>query len=328
MRTFHHLSLLEREKLFLWHETGVSWREIARRLNRSHSSLTREYKRHTRYRRKYLPCLVQQRAFRWALGQRYQAPLKCPSIYLYVREHLREGWSPETIAGRLSLDCPGYSIDDETIYRYVYGRKQRRSKLWRYLVLHRKRRLKKDGRKVKSVGSIKGALSIELRPKEALTRQEPGHWESDNMEGKRSDRTSISASVERVTRITRLEKLSGHASLAKTNILVKQFETEGEVFKKTITLDRGPENKRHQEIAKRTGMPVYFCNPYHSWEKGTVENTIGRLRRFIPKGESVDQVTPRQLFLIQETMNDTPRKVLGFLTPNEFLVKIRSTSLT
>lgn len=171
-------------------------------------------------------------------------------------------------------------------------------------------------------------MPIELRPEEANVRQELGHWESDNMEGKRSDKTSISATVERVTRIVRLGKLSGHTSLVKTNILAKQFETEENVFKKTLTLDRGPENKGHREITKKTGMPVYFCNPYHSWEKGTVENTIGRVRRYIPKGESVDQVTPRQLFLIQETLNNTPRKVLGFLTPNEFLAKIRSTSLT
>lgn len=106
MRTFHHLSLLEREQLFLWHETGVSWREVGRRLNRSHSSLTRDYKRHTKYGKRYFPCLVARRALKWSLRQRYQAPLKCPEIYLFVREHLRMGWSPEAIAGRLPLDCP------------------------------------------------------------------------------------------------------------------------------------------------------------------------------------------------------------------------------
>jgi|SRR3989344_855027 len=327
MRTFHHLSLLEREKLFLWRETGVSWREIGRRLGRSHTSLLREDKRHTRYWRPYLPCLSQRRALRWALSQRYRAPLKSPGIFFYVREHLRQGWSPETIAGRLSLDCPGYSIDDETIYRYVYGRKQRGSKLWRYLVLHRKRRLQRDGRKVKSVGRIKGAVSIELRPEETNQRRIPGHWESDNMEGKRGDKTSISATVERVTRIVKLGKLTNHTSLAKTRTLVNQFRMEDEFFKRTLTLDRGPENKSHQEITRRTGLSVYFCNPYHSWEKGTVENTIGRLRRYVPKGESVDHITRDQLLLVQEHMNNTPRKVLNYLTPNEALEKIQSTSL-
>ncbi len=323
---YHHLSLEERERMYGLKEAGVSLRGIARKLGRNVGTISRELSRHTRYYKSYLPCLAQRRALRWALKQRYQAPLKCPAIFLYVREKLRLGWSPETIAGRLSLDHPRYSIDDDTIYRYVYGEKQKRMKLWRCLVLHRKRRLKKDGRKVRSVGRIKGACGLELRPQEVELRQIPGHWESDNMEGKRGDRTSISVTVERVSRVTRLGKLSNNTAIVKAEVLIAQFKEESVVLKRTLTLDRGPENKRHEEIKRRTGLPVYFCNPYHSWEKGTVENTVGRVRRHIPKGESVDQITPRQLFLIQETMNNTPRKILGFLTPNEMLETMRLAS--
>lgn len=160
MRTFHHLTLEEREKYALWKQQGMSLREIGRRLGRSHTALSREWKRHTRYGKPYLPCLADRRATKWAIKQRYHAPLKEPLIFLYVREHLRPpySWSPETIAGRLSMDFPGYTIDDDTIYRYIYGKKQRRMKLWQFLVLHRKKRMKTYGRKVTNRGEVVHAI--------------------------------------------------------------------------------------------------------------------------------------------------------------------------
>ena len=109
MRTFKHLSLEERELYFLWKEQGVSLREIGRRLDRSHSTFVREPKRNAKYGRPYLPCLADRKAKKRALKQRYRAPLKEPLIFLYVRTRLRDRkWSPETIAGRLSIDYPGY----------------------------------------------------------------------------------------------------------------------------------------------------------------------------------------------------------------------------
>src|SRR3989338_7130607 len=160
MQTFKHLSLEERERYFVWKNQGVSLREIGRRLGRSHSTFVREPKRNAKYGKPYLPCLADRKAKKRAFKQRYRAPLKEPLIFLYVRTRLRDRkWSPETIAGRLSIDYPGYSIDDETIYRYIYGRKQSRMKLWENLVLHRKRRMKKDGRKVRGV-RIPDALPV------------------------------------------------------------------------------------------------------------------------------------------------------------------------
>lgn len=321
---YQHLQLEEREKLFSWREQGISLRIIARRLRRNVGTISRELTRHTRYGRPYLPCCADRRAKRWADCQRYKAPLKGPLIFLYVREHLRAPfcWSPETIAGRLSIDCPGYTIDDDTIYRYVYGKKQKRMKLWKYLVLHRKKRMKKYGRKVTNRGEIVDAISISKRPKSIMNRKQRGHWETDNMEGVKSDHTGISVTVERLSRLTRLRKLADHTAATKTDILLNQFSHEPKGYKKTITLDNGPENKDGGRLGNATSMVVYKTTPYHSWEKGTVENTIGRVRRWIPKKRSVDGITQRQLFLIEEQMNITPRKVLGFLTPNEVYGKI------
>lgn len=329
MRTFKHLSLEEREMYFVWKAQGLSLREIGKRLGRSHTTFVREPKRNAKYGRPYLPCLADRKAKKRALKQRYRAPLKEPLIFLYVREKLRdEKWSPETIAGRLPIDYPGYSINDETIYRYVYGRRQSRMKLWENLVLHRRRRMKKNGRKVQVYGRLSEAISIKDRPFFITARVRPGDWETDNMEGKRSDDTVVSVTADRMTRITRLRKLSDHTAITKAEALIVQMKKEDPLLRGSITCDRGPENSNHKDITVMHSMPVYACDPYHSWEKGTVENTIGRVRRYLPKGKSVDEISQEKLDLIEETMNNTPRKVLGYLTPNEYLEKILIASHT
>ncbi len=328
MRIFHQLTLEEREKYFLWKEQGVSLREIGRRLGRDHTTFSREPKRNAPYGVAYIPCKAHAKAGKRAVRQREKAPLKGPLIFLYVREHLRAPyfWSPETIAGRLPIDCPGYCIDDETIYRYVYGKKQKRMKLWRHLVLHRKKRMKTEGRKVTNRGEVVHALSIALRPKSVMKRKQAGHWETDNMEGRRSDETGVSVSVERMARVVRIRKLADHTASAKTDILLAQFSHESKEIQQSITLDNGPENKDGGRFMRVTSMTVYKTVPYHSWEKGSVENTIGRIRRFVPKGMSVDAITDVYWSVIEGIMNNTPRKCLGFLTPNEKLEKMLSSS--
>jgi IS30 family transposase len=274
---------------------------------------------------RYLPCKAQKKSEKRAVKQRTKAPLKNPLIFLYVREHLRKpfSWSPETISGRLSIDHPKYSITVETIYAYIYGKKQRRMKLWKYLRLHRKKRMKKYGRKVHSYAKLASALPIEARPDTANNRTELGHFETDNMEGKKSDKSSISVSVDRTSRITRLRKLTDHKAKTKSLALIPQLVND---HGKTVTMDRGPENSDYQSVIKHTSISVYACTAYHSWEKGTVENTVGRVRWYIPKGESVDKITQQHLDVIEDQMNNTPRKVLGFLTPNEYIKKIQSQS--
>ncbi len=330
MRRYHQLTLEEREILYAEKKRGVSLRDIGKKLGRSHTSLGRELKRNIKYgveyfKNEYLPCKAQKLAEKRTVKQRYKAPLKEPFIFLYVREHLRKPhfWTPEQIAARLTLDHPGYTIDDETIYRYIYGKRQKFMKLWKHLVRHRRRRMKKYGRKVQSV-RLPTAIPIEQRPLEANLRQEEGHWETDNIGTIKTDKTGISASVERKVRVVRLRKLNDLKAGTKRIVLVAQIKKEKKVLQKTMTIDRGPENSQHEEFTKETNMLVYACNPYHSWEKGTVENTIGRSRRFIPKGKSVDKLTQRQLTRIENIMNNTPRKCLGYLTPNEMLERIQT----
>jgi len=330
MRTFKHLSLEEREVIYGGLKEGLSLRTIARELGRCHTTLARELQANSKSllgnpngTSKYLPCKAHAKALKRAVKQRSKAPLKEPTIFLYVREHLREDrWSPETIAGRLPLDHPGKTIDDETIYRYIYKGSMKRYKYWQYLTIRRKKRMKKYGRKIHRDGKIPGSISIDLRPKGVELRSTLGHWETDNVIGKITDRGALSVTVERMVRLTIISKLKNRTAAAKTEALVKRLMTFPEEARQTITTDNGKENSYHLQITKELKTPVFFCHAYHSWEKGTVENTNGRIRRYIKKGESIDVFSDEQIAAIEYILNNTPRKCLRFLTPCEKMIEV------
>lgn len=317
MRTYNHLTLEEREKLYAMQEKGVSLRAIAQELKRSHTTLSRELKRNAKYGRAYIPCIAHKQTEKRLQRQRQKAALKDLLVFVYVREHLRMRWSPEQIAGRLPLDHPGHSIDDETIYRYIYDPNRRGERFQKYLPLHRLRRMKKFGRKTRRGRSIPGILSIDVRPKEANERTVIGHWETDNMEGIKTDKTVISSTVERVTRMTILMKLYQKTAHEKATGLIERFQHMPSKVRKSLTVDNGLENAHHTIVTKQLHMPVYACHAYHSWEKGTVENMNGRIRRYIPRGVSIDPISKEQVQTIEDSLNNTPRKCLNFKTPYE-----------
>lgn len=190
--------------------------------------------------------------------------------------------------------------------------------MFQYLTLHRRKRMKKNGRKVTNQKFV-NVLQIGQRPKSVNNRKKAGHWETDNMDGKKSDSVCVSTTMERKTRFTILSKLSGHGSVVKTKAVIGRLQQLPIKLIKSITADRGPENHGYQEIMDTLNTKVYFCNPYHSWEKGAVENTNGRIRRFLPKGKTLENLTNSYLKRIENQMNNTPRKCLNFRTPNEML---------
>lgn len=314
---FKHLSLEEREKLYGMLERGLSHRKIAGVLGRSQSSISREIERNTKFGKEYLPCLAQTRYKRIGDRQRYKAPLKNPRVFLYVREKLKLGWSPEAISGRIGIDLPGCSITPETIYRYIYSSKTRKSHLAKYLCCKHNKRCKQTGRSVRKVSKIPNAVSIDNRAKYIGCRRQLGHWETDLMEGPRSSKHVLSVTVERATRYTMLSRLVNKKTDIKTKYLVKRMRKVPAQVLRTLTLDNGPENTNHVYITQQLNINVYFCHPYHSWEKGTVENTIGRIRRYIPKGTSLLQISKEEIRQLEYVLNSTPRKCLGYLTPYE-----------
>ncbi len=331
MKKYKHLSLKERERIFGFLQKGLSLQDISKLLHRNVGTISRELNRHSKYGKKYLPCHAQKEAVRVGMRQRRRSALKNPTVFLYVRTKLRnELWSPETIAGRLPIEHPGESICFETIYRYIYlNPRTKRDRLWQYLELHRRKRMIKNGRKVKEYTKLTEAIPIQNRPEIINNRSEIGHWETDNMEGKRSDKTAISVTIERLLRLTKLTKLEGHTAKVKTDAVITRLQQEKEInpnLVKSITFDRGPENSGYKTIAEKLKVEIYACNPYHSWEKGGVENMNKRIRRFIPKGSSVEGISQQYLTLLEIKLNSTPRKVLGYLTPIEFQRKIALTS--
>lgn len=319
---YTQLKEIERGKIEVLLEEGNTLRSIARKINRNVSTVSREIERNKNQNTgQYLATKAQKKAIENLQEQRYKAPLKNPEIFLYVREKLRELWTPEEIAGRIKIDFPHLSIHHETIYRYIYNpRKTKGMELYKYLKNHRKKRMKKYGRKVHK-SKILDIKRIDERDQSVLLRKEVGHWETDNLGGKSIDKSSLTGSVERKTRFTLLDFLEDRKSVTKTESLVTDLSQFPPEIVKTITTDNGSENSDHKSWSNKIyNIKVYFCNPYHSWEKGTVENTFSRVRRFIPKGTSIDTLCKSQVKIIQDKLNNTPRKCLDYLTPNEAMM--------
>lgn len=311
---YRHLSLEERVELYAGLKLGFSLRDIAGKLGRPHSTLVRELKRHTRYGRVYKPVLAHRRATRWATKQRYKAPLKNPDILNYVLKKLKLGWSPETISGRIGADHPGLSVSHESIYSWIYSQKWRRDTLWKYLECGHRKRRQKRGRNVVSYTQVLDTKSIDLRPETANLRLQMGHGETDLMESGRGSLAALSVTADRLTRMVSLVKVANKTGRNKAKALIRPAPVGVWL---TITADRGPENKKYQVWETKLGISVYFCHAYHSWEKGTVENAIKRIRRFIPKGSDVSQYSWREIQKIEYWLNHKPMKCLQYLTPYE-----------
>jgi transposase, IS30 family len=316
---YTHLSLEERVELYKSISHGESLRSIARRLSRSDSSLSRELRRHSKYGRSYKPVLANTQARKVALKQRYRAPLKNAVIREYVSSKLKLGWSPQTISGRLPIYAVGNSISFESIYRWIYSKPWLKHKLYKHLDQGHKKRRSKTGRRIHNNSLVLSTRSINLRPITINDRSRAGHWESDLVESGKSDFTALSVSVERVTRFVHISKVTNKTSEQKTRALVKQLHCIPNTLIQSVTIDRGTENSEYLIWEHALNLNVYICNPYHSWEKGAVENTNKRIRRFIPKGVNISDYTDKQIRYIQDWINNKPMKCLQYQTPQEMM---------
>jgi len=311
---FNHISLEEREKVYCLKEQGKSFRDIAKELGRDHRSWSREYKKN-RHREtwEYIPCKANAKSEKRKKAQRTKAPLKRTKVLVYVRDHLKSPyfWTPEQISIRIRIDI-NETICTQTIYNYIYG-KGRSYKLYELLPQRHVKVRKRNNVKYRKA-CIDHRVFINTRPKCINKRKQLGHWETDLMEGSRKYHGVVQANVERKCRLIVGYKLKSKHSLpaiTKIKTLSKQYYTL------SVTSDNGTENSLHRE----SNLPWYFCNPYHSWEKGTVENTIGRMRRFIPKGSDMSKLKQKDIDYIINIMNNTPRKCLRGYTPLEMYLK-------
>ncbi len=323
-KNYKHLSVEERDHLAVLKGKGHGVRDIARILKRSPSTISRELKRNaptirTGYylaHRAHLRYIVrnQQRARRLRL--------KTKRIRAYVRRQLKRGWSPELISGRWSCLHPKQTIGPEAIYQWIYIEA---TDLISYLVRHHRQRLSFGHSRKHAKNHIPGRVSIDKRPKAVNQRKQFGHWETDTMVSRES-KVAMRALVERQSRFSKLGKLKRKTAAQMSHSLNRTLGRFPQEARLSLTYDNGTENTNHLETNRVLGTKSFFGAPFHSWEKGTVENTIGLVRRYLPKKTDLAKVSLKEFKAIERWLNHRPRKCLGFKTPAE--VFRRSVALT
>jgi len=314
-KPYKHLSAEERDLLAVLNSKGHSISQIAKVLKRSRSTLSRELKRNAPpvYKGYYLAHKAQQRADKRKHQSHRRQRLKNDFIRGYVQKHIRLGWSPELIAGRLNIEHPDQCISHEAIYQWIYIEA---THLISSLVrAHHRRKHRGYSRKHKK-SHIHDRISIRERPAAVLTRRQIGHWETDTISCRKSYQ-GVQVTVERKARYAKLAKLEAKTSRAMSVALVRRLSRYPANTRRSITYDNGPENAEHMRTNKALGTASYFCEPYCSHQKGTVENTIGLVRRFIPKKTNLAGVSHNQLTKIEYWLNNRPKKCLNFKTPAE-----------
>ena len=307
---YTHFSKAERSDLPKLRGKGHSLRSIAKAMGKSHTSMSRELRRNNVH-NDYDPKKANHKAYVKRKYSKYQG-MKVVSnleIETYVKEKMeQEGWSPENIAGRFNFEKGMKIIGKDAIYKYLYSAFGQH--LCHYLKYKRyNRRRRRLRTKPISAPHIPNRISIHVRPQEIQDRTTFGHYEADTMGRPRS--ASLQTLVIMRERLSR--KLFG--------IKVKRLKYTIEGFKKiiqplsvaSITFDNGVENIRYQEL----GIASYFCNPYHSWEKGSVEQGIGLIREYIPKKADLKDFSQTKIDAILQRINNTPMKCLKYKTPNE-----------
>lgn len=326
MKKYQQLSIGERELIFLYHGQGKGKREIGRLVGRDHRTVSREILRNSGLAGKrvgqYSPFLAQALTEKRRQNSKLtDRKLADPVLRKWVIRKLGQQWSPETTAGRLKLKVPKLAISHETIYQFIYAKENRRLRLWELLRRRHPRRQLTGLRKVKKKSLIPGRIFINQRPEEANLRLVIGHWETDNMEGPRNSKPCVSANVDRRSGAVNLGKLANKKAEEKEVSVVGQLGKFPGRLVKSITMDNGTENTNHRQIGQRLNCQTFFCNPYHSWEKGSVENAIGLVRQYLPKGTDLVKVTQGELSWIAWQLNHRPRKRLGYYTPSEVFEK-------
>lgn len=309
-KSYKHLSRDERVLLAEYKKQGLSIREIARRLDRDPSTLSRELRRNAD--QGYLASRAQKKAEqRWQDCHR-RPRLKSSDLRAFVRRKLKQGWSPEQIAGRLRHEKREGRVSHEAIYQWVYNEAR---ELYPCLARAHRKRLSRRFRK-HSRSTIPGRVSIRERPAEIGTRQQAGHWEIDTIHS-RTPGAVLLIATERKTRYLRLRKLMVRRARGLCRVLIQALGAYPPKMRRTLTYDNGHENLEHLKINIALGTRSFFCDPYQSWQKGTVENSIGLIRRYFPKTVDFAELSEKEIKWVERRLNDRPRKCLNYQTPKE-----------
>lgn len=312
---YSHLSQEDRDILSVCLGEGKSLQEIGRILKRSKSTVCREIKRnappiHTRY---YLAHKAQQRADTRRQEASQRPRLKTGKIKAYVVRQLRQRWSPEMIAGRIRGFGWDETISYEAIYQYVYTEAR---ELIPFLTRsHRKRQKRVHSRKHRKA-HIPGRIPIEQRPSCVEDRLRIGDWEADTIVSRKS-KSVLQLIVDRKTRYAILNWLPNRQAVTMRKTMNKSMCKLPPAYRHTITYDNGVENTDHQVVNRVLGTRSYFCTPYTSQERGTVENRAGLVRWHFPKGMDFAKISRNDVKRVERWLNNRPMKLLGYNSPSE-----------
>jgi transposase, IS30 family len=308
MKKFKHLSYEERVAISFLHAEGWSTRKIGAKLNRHHACIAYELKK------KVKGMYVAKKAHHKSYWRRYLSKKQCMKVALdselskFIPEKLREGWSPERISGYLKLH--GKNVSTKAVYKFVYSRCLERYLFWR-------KHHKKSGWKKKRYGkATDGRKYIEERPE----TESSGHWEGDFIVSSHNT-CSLLVLVDRYSRDTIIRKISNR----KHAVVMRAFQDSlRHMPVRTLTLDNDISFNCWKKMERIVKCQIFFCHPFHSWEKGLVENTNRWIRTFVPKKKNLREVTDLELRSIEKFLNEIPRQCLGFKTAKEVLLETTS----
>jgi IS30 family transposase len=317
-RKYTQLTIEERDRIAVLRAQDKKSSEIAKILGRNKSTICRELTRNksSTY-NVYLSHRAHERAVKRKTKAAQRPRLKNTVIMNYVITKLRLGWTPEQIAGRIPQELPGQTISHEAIYQFIYDKETLSNiDLRSYLPRrHRKRLPRGHSRKHRKL-HIPQRISIKERPVHISERLEFGHWEVDTVISRQSA-SSLAVALERLSRRLHIAKLPAKSARNLRISLNRRLGSHPTHLRKSITYDNGSENVEHGLVNKTLGTQSYFCEPYRSWEKGSVEHAISLIRRFLPKKTNFAIITKEQVKQIEKLLNNRPRKCLGYKTPNE-----------
>ena len=310
MKKYTRISFEEREKIYLLKKQEINITSIAKELGRHKSNISRELKRCKEDPLGYIPDRAHA-MYRAGLSRNKSLFLD-KNLQDYVISKLTIcRWTPKEISASLKLGDLGLKASPELIYQFIYSKLGLKYNLPSYLKFRRKKRGMRKSRKRKKP-NITNFVSVHERPQEINQRKDTGHWEGDLIIFGTLQSKNITTLVERKTRFTKLVLNSSKTSAEVIGGIKAAFDGKHSSLK-SITFDRGTEFAKHHQLQVST----YFCDPGSPWQKGAVENMNGRIRNLLPKHVRPYFLKQKDLDIIADILNNTPRQILGFKTPHE-----------
>ena len=316
---YTHLSQFERDRIEALLNSGHKQIEIANILGRDKSTISREIKLNKRKKsREWTPNkeeydagLANLKSYNRRRNAKYQGKKINDKSRLqrYIIKYLKKGWSPDDISGRKRLEHKPFYASKTAIYEWLYSNRAQR--YCKYLYSKRYKPKKRKAKKTKKV-IIPNRKGIELRPLGATNKTRYGHFESDTIVSgrKTGSKVGLAVTYERKTKFLKIKKIRS----LKPDLMNKALDKmTNNLIVKSLTMDNGIENQYYEEL----GIPTYFCDAYSSWQKGGVENGNKLIRRYIPKGTDIGKYSDGYVSIVEEILNNKPRKSLGYKTPLE-----------